>query len=111
VRVTAIERGVAQCDRDGTWNDIDAATPALCLDEEARRVLVNTRLHPQLLDPLLRFMYREENKASVPPTLRLAPTSTPQFAKEVRIVPSIDIVDDVGNSTVFRDTVLADGQK
>eukprot|EP00884_Botryococcus_braunii_P020575 jgi/Botrbrau1/7200/Bobra.0300s0026.1 len=68
--------------RDGNWNDEDTPSPTLCLDEEERRLLVNQRLHPLLVDLLLQFMYRPEHVDSVPPTLRLAASSSGLYSKQ-----------------------------
>lgn len=39
-------------------------------DEEERRLLVNLPLHPQLVRPVLQFMYKPQHEDSVPPVLR-----------------------------------------
>jgi hypothetical protein len=39
-------------------------------DEAERRLLVNMPLHPQLVRPVLLFMYKPQHDASVPPVLR-----------------------------------------
>lgn len=69
--------------RDGNWNDENIPTPTLCVDDEERRLLVNQRLDPTLVDLLLRFMYRSEHADSVPPSLRLAPSSGLYMKQEV----------------------------
>lgn len=69
--------------RDGNWNDENIPTPTLCTDDDERRLLVNQRLDPKLVDLLLRFMYRPEHADSVPPSLRLAPSSGLYMKQEV----------------------------
>lgn len=39
-------------------------------DEAERRLLVNMPLHPQLVRPVLQFMYKPQHEDSVPPVLR-----------------------------------------
>jgi hypothetical protein len=45
--------------------------PHMQLDEQARRRLVNTHIHPALLAPLVDFLYRPVHADSVPPVLQL----------------------------------------
>jgi hypothetical protein len=42
----------------------------LAVDEGERQLLVNMRIHPQLMRPVLEFMYKPEHADSVPPLLR-----------------------------------------
>lgn len=42
----------------------------LAVDYGERRLLVNMRIHPQLMRPVLDFMYKPEHADSVPPLLR-----------------------------------------
>jgi hypothetical protein len=42
----------------------------LAVDERERRLLVNMRIHPQLMRPVLDFLYKPEHADSVPPLLR-----------------------------------------
>jgi hypothetical protein len=51
----------------GQQQDLLAESAA---DEEERRLLVNLPLHPQLVRPVLQFMYKPQHEDSVPPVLR-----------------------------------------
>eukprot|EP00775_Hariotina_reticulata_P008350 gene8350-8535_t len=44
----------------------------LAVDDQERRLLVNTPIHPQLMRPLLEFMYKPEHADSVPVVMRPA---------------------------------------
>jgi hypothetical protein len=47
----------------------------LQVDEAERRLLVNTRIHPALMTPLLDFLYQPEHADSVPLGLQLTPAA------------------------------------
>ncbi|KAF8072774.1 MAP1D [Scenedesmus sp. PABB004] len=66
----------------GDGDDCGAPLSALAVDEAERRALVNTRLHPQLVRPLLDFMTRQEHADSVPPVLRAALLHGPQAQQQ-----------------------------
>lgn len=51
----------------GQQQDLLAESAA---DEVERRLLVNLPLHPQLVRPVLQFMYKPQHEDSVPPVLR-----------------------------------------
>eukprot|EP00879_Flechtneria_rotunda_P010445 GHRR01010921.1.p1 GENE.GHRR01010921.1~~GHRR01010921.1.p1 ORF type:complete len:1048 (+),score=450.42 GHRR01010921.1:155-3298(+) len=48
----------------------------LSVDEQERRLLINMRIHPRLIAPVLEFLYKPENADSVPPVLRPAALDT-----------------------------------
>ena len=51
----------------------------LQVDEAERRLLVNTRIHPALMAPLLDFLYQPEHADSVPLGLQLTPAAAAQI--------------------------------
>ncbi len=57
----------------GSRSPVSALMSELCLDAAERCVLVNERIQPALLSPLLEFLYRPEHVDCVPPLLRPEP--------------------------------------